>query len=346
MSLSVRFRILNTFIEQVYSSVPDLDIDAFNESVKTLTMEMEHQGDNIDNIKVSLLFEELIMLSKSPRLGLKLGGELPIIIFGPLLSLCQHCNNIRGVFEKTEEYAHIINPLAKYFSSEDDEYFYHEMKLPDEYVQYFPLISQLLCEKQYNLSMQLIRTLTGVDIKPAFAYSPFARDGEPDILEEYLECPVHFEHTHFAIAFHKEVMDIPVTTANALLLTLIEKSIINLPSYNRNSHSLSLLLKDNILNDIYSNDTNSSSIALSNISKNMNMSSRTLQRKLKEEGTSFQEILDNVRIEITKNCLLENETFTEIAYKLGFHTQSAFYTFFKKNFGCTPRAFLSHENAM
>ena len=339
MSLNVRFRILNTFIEQVYSSVPDLDVDAFNESVNTLTMEMECQGDHIDNVKVSTLFEELIMIAKSPRLGLKLGAELPITIFGPLLSLYQHCNNVRGIFEKTEEYAHVINPLAQYFNSEDDTYFYHEMKLPDEYVQYFPLISQLLYEKQYKLSMQLVRILTGVDIKPAFAYSYFARDGEPDILEEFLECPVHFKHTHFAIAFHKDVMDIPVTTANALLLSLIEKSIVNLPSYNRNTHSLTLLLKDNILNNI-----NSSNITLSSISKKMNMSSRTLQRKLKKEGTSYQEILDNVRIEITKNSLLENATFTEVAYKLGFHTQSAFYTFFKKYFGCTPREFLNHEH--
>ena len=73
------------------------------------------------------------------------------------------------------------------------------------------------------------------------------------------------------------------------------------------------------------------------IAKELNLSERSLQRKLKQQGTTFRTILDNVRemaaIQYIKNPV---NTMSDIAFLLGFSEQSAFSRAFKKWTGTSP----------
>ncbi|MGD2052795.1 MAG: AraC family transcriptional regulator ligand-binding domain-containing protein [Gammaproteobacteria bacterium] len=73
------------------------------------------------------------------------------------------------------------------------------------------------------------------------------------------------------------------------------------------------------------------------IARELNLSERSLQRKLKERGTSFRALLDNVRkmaaIQYIKNPV---NSMSDIAFLLGFSEQSAFSRAFKKWTGTSP----------
>lgn len=73
------------------------------------------------------------------------------------------------------------------------------------------------------------------------------------------------------------------------------------------------------------------------------MSDRTLQRKLFIENNSYQNILCNVRKDLALKYLAENISFVEIAFLLGFESQSAFNKFFKKNFEKQPSVFKKNK---
>ncbi|MDP2225855.1 MAG: AraC family transcriptional regulator [Moraxellaceae bacterium] len=63
----------------------------------------------------------------------------------------------------------------------------------------------------------------------------------------------------------------------------------------------------------------------------------TLRRKLKEEGTSFQSLLDDMRKELALGYMRDTQmNFGEIAYVLGFSTPGAFQRAFKRWTGETP----------
>jgi AraC-like DNA-binding protein len=67
------------------------------------------------------------------------------------------------------------------------------------------------------------------------------------------------------------------------------------------------------------------------------MSTRTLQRRLHELGLSFRDELENVRVEMAKNCLSSDElTLSDVASLLGYNDQSAFTNAFKRAVGLTP----------
>lgn len=72
----------------------------------------------------------------------------------------------------------------------------------------------------------------------------------------------------------------------------------------------------------------------------LNMSARTLRRRLEKEGTSYQRIKDNARRD-TAIALLSRQglTVSEVAEQVGFSDPSAFHRSFKKWTGLSPGAY-------
>lgn len=76
------------------------------------------------------------------------------------------------------------------------------------------------------------------------------------------------------------------------------------------------------------------------ISSALNMSAPTLRRRLKREGTTFQQLKDDARCEAAKLCLGRPElSINEVALQMGFTDPSAFHRSFKKWTGQTPGQF-------
>ena len=68
-----------------------------------------------------------------------------------------------------------------------------------------------------------------------------------------------------------------------------------------------------------------------------NITERQLQRKLKEQGTTFGELLDEVRLDLALRYLQDPRmTMVDIALSLGFSDQSNFVKAFKRWRGETP----------
>ena len=74
--------------------------------------------------------------------------------------------------------------------------------------------------------------------------------------------------------------------------------------------------------------------------KTLAMSSRSLQRRLAEEGTRYNDLLAEVRAEFAKRYLADGTiSASEVAYLIGFTEPPAFFKAFKRWTGMTPRAF-------
>jgi AraC-like DNA-binding protein len=87
------------------------------------------------------------------------------------------------------------------------------------------------------------------------------------------------------------------------------------------------------------------SLTLEAVAANFNMSVRSLQRKLKEEGITFLEIVDAVRMALAITYLRSgNYPVKDIAFALGYNEQTAFVRAFKRWTGKTPVAYKTTLN--
>lgn len=80
---------------------------------------------------------------------------------------------------------------------------------------------------------------------------------------------------------------------------------------------------------------------IEHIAKELAVSTRSLQRHLKDEHTSFRDVLEQTRLGIAKQLLRSQHGLGEIAFGLGFSDQSAFHRWFRRATGTTPGRFRS-----
>lgn len=81
--------------------------------------------------------------------------------------------------------------------------------------------------------------------------------------------------------------------------------------------------------------------------KALGQSPRSLRRKLKSAGTSYQTELDRLRLRFASRKLLHEQDLpiTQIAYQLGYSNVSDFGRAFKKWSGLSPRAYRARSEA-
>jgi len=78
------------------------------------------------------------------------------------------------------------------------------------------------------------------------------------------------------------------------------------------------------------------------VASHLNVSARTLQRRLQEEGATFKAIMDELRKDFAIAYLKRIDlSISEIAYLLSYSDSSAFTRSFKRWTGQSPKAFRS-----
>ncbi|MFL6445015.1 MAG: helix-turn-helix transcriptional regulator [Candidatus Sulfotelmatobacter sp.] len=77
--------------------------------------------------------------------------------------------------------------------------------------------------------------------------------------------------------------------------------------------------------------------AIQDLARELHLSTRTLQRRLTEQGISFQRVLDEARRELAHHYLLHSSReLNETAYLLGYEDANSFFRAFRQWEGTTP----------
>ncbi len=158
--------------------------------------------------------------------------------------------------------------------------------------------------------------------------------------ERIFEAPLLFGQGRNELIFDRKYLELPVFLADGEFLETLESYAQKVLDrlYPPNSWSEKVIRLQNEL-FVRGDKPNIEAVA-----RSLAVSSRKLQIKLKEEGTTYQNILDQVREALALNYLGKEEiTICDIAFLLGYSEQSAFNHAFKRWTGSTPGEYLKRE---
>lgn len=165
---------------------------------------------------------------------------------------------------------------------------------------------------------------------------------EPSYSDEFdlmFPCRHKFSQRYNRVSFSKKFLSLPITQDSETLTKFLHNAPESLLTQFRSDESVSAHVKRLLLH------RNGMVVELDNMSfddvaSELNMTTHTIRRRLKEEGNSFQEIKDSIRREQALT-LLENHSLSllSISEKLGFSETAAFNRAFKKWTGLTPGAY-------
>jgi AraC-like DNA-binding protein len=165
---------------------------------------------------------------------------------------------------------------------------------------------------------------------------------DPALLTDYTEvfgCEVLFNQPASGLRIKESELDVPLPQANEKLLEMLLEHATRLLAEITQHHRVSDQVKS-LLRLMLKQQTPSSTV----IAEKLGMSSRTLQRKLGEEGTHYSDVLNELRLELAlyylKNTQLNLES---IAYELGYAEARSFYRSFKQWTGRTAGSYRSDQ---
>lgn len=96
-------------------------------------------------------------------------------------------------------------------------------------------------------------------------------------------------------------------------------------------------LSQRVAHLLYADGSAGVSYTLDEVANKLNMSSRTISRRLREEGTGFRQVQLEVKVSMAKDLLEKNnKSIKSISFDCGFNSTAAFSRVFKKQIGCTP----------
>jgi AraC-like DNA-binding protein len=174
-----------------------------------------------------------------------------------------------------------------------------------------------------------MRELCGPNWNPASVLLQHSSPADVGPYHRFFKAPVYFDSDICALRFHSSWLEQPLKGANEVALLAAESRAIaaGRPAFSNSARrSLRTLL-------IYGR-TSGADLALS-----LAVHRRTLDRMLAVEGTTFQQVLDEVRFSVAKELLLQSRlAVADIAPALGFQDQVAFFRAFRRWAGTTPGA--------
>lgn len=168
---------------------------------------------------------------------------------------------------------------------------------------------------------------------------PHPAPRDPQVLRDYeafFGCPVQFNQREASLLLAADAMEQTLSLADPELHSRLEEHA----SLLLNKRVGSVALIDQVRGAVRGQLAQGRAPTREEIAEELGMSGRTLHRRLQEEGSSFRDILDAIRLQLAQQLLRESGLTVEaVAQRLGFQESQSFIRWFRPLAGMTPGEF-------
>ncbi|WP_353618752.1 AraC family transcriptional regulator ligand-binding domain-containing protein [Tropicibacter sp. R16_0] len=185
-----------------------------------------------------------------------------------------------------------------------------------------------------KLAHGLLSWLGGVETPIQEVRFAFARPGFAADYAVVFPCPVVFDASQTSILFDPRQFTRPIARSPAEASDFLERAPLDWIFTRSRAHTNSLRVRA----FLYGAEWRTSQLTDAAVA--LKMSPRTLNRRLKEEGTCFQDIKDALRRDIAIRALQQGtDSIEQIAYDTGFSAPANFHRAFRRWTNRTPRSY-------
>ncbi|MBI3345739.1 MAG: AraC family transcriptional regulator [Burkholderiales bacterium] len=274
-----------------------------------------------------------VRLCPSPGLGLLTGQRMHVSSYG-LYGYAMLCSNtMRQGFEMAMRYQDLGTPVMPVALFEDgDKAIWHLPNHTD--VEVLGLSAQeyaFFLDMQFAIHVTLIKDVMGPWCVPAEALYSLPMPNHAEQLARTLECPVRFGEGVNELRYPRAWLDRSPHMANPITAAQMSETCERLMAQ--------ILWQAGLTRRVYEELTRTPGrfANIETVASSLCMTSRTLRRKLSDEGTSFSELLARVRHALAQDYLrATNLSVEDIAAALGFSDASSFRHAFKRWSGKSP----------
>jgi AraC-like DNA-binding protein len=272
------------------------------------------------------LYRGIAEASNDPGFGLKLGNEERVERYDPIKITALSARSFRDAVERLARYKQLTCPEEIRLVQQGNECA----------VQFVWLLAHekepsLLVDVCFAWILSIGRRGTGRPVSPKGV--EFERTStHREMYEAHFHCPVKFKASRNALIFNKADMALSFVTHNADLLGIV-------------APQLEAELAEQLVQKTFTEQAKvilkwllaGQRPGIQDLARELHLSTRTLQRRLTEQGITFQRLLDEARRELARHYLLHSSReLNETAYLLGYEDANSFFRAFHHWEGTSP----------
>jgi AraC-like DNA-binding protein len=271
-----------------------------------------------------------VRLVPDPITPFLVGRKMHLSAYGMYGYALMCCVTLRDFFDEGVKYHRLATPLVVIEWREETGaaiWSFPRLTSPELSAD----LQRFLYEQQLVQHAVHLKDVAGPSCRPLKATLSYPEPAHADHYARFLECPVSFGAPACELHFDAGILDQPTQLAHKLTSTLMQATCERLIGQARTSTGAAGQVYQIVM------ATPGRLPTLTEVAAMVHMHERTLRRKLESEGTSFGEIVDEVRASLAVEYLRTTKMRTDdIAALVGFSDAANFRRAFRRWTGKAP----------
>lgn len=239
-------------------------------------------------------------------------------------------NTLLDAFERLVRYYRLISTAGEVILDQNDAQMKLWYKIPVPAGRAAPAS----LDAALAVFVQLCRMTKSPDFSPVRVELQRQAPANRDKFSAFFKAEVIYQSAENCLYFDLEELNQPLAMANPELARVNDQIVIDYLQRHDSSHSGNQV-RACIIDLLPSGPPSQETVA-----RALNLSARTLQRRLSSEALTYKQLLEDVRHSLAKQYLKEvGRSVSEVTYLLGFSEPSNFARAFKRWTGVSPAAF-------
>jgi AraC-like DNA-binding protein len=288
--------------------------------------------DDPDNIIThhnrSQLLQQCVNKTGCQHFGLLIGQKTGPSALGLVGFFMQHSPDLATALHSLVHYSHLHVRGAVIYLEKDNGSVFLGYSIFQSNIE----AHQQIEDGAVAIAFNILRQLCGPSWKPDEVHFSHQKPADSRAYKQFFNAPVKFDTEHSGLLFSAHWLQQAVVGANPELYRFLQKQI------DEFDHQSGDNFAEQVQRALHS-ALHTHQATADHIAELFSIHPRTLNRRLKSCGTSFQQLADQTRFEIAQQ-LLENSSIqlNQIAATLGYSDASAFSRSFRRWSGMTPAA--------
>ncbi|HNA20673.1 MAG TPA: AraC family transcriptional regulator ligand-binding domain-containing protein [Agitococcus sp.] len=276
------------------------------------------------------LLEEMQTLLHEPALGVKIGQCVQPQHTGVLAYLIMHCATLGEALLHFQRFQKLLHNMSDVLLTS------HQQALKLSWDLSLGASTQLSDEVFMSGLITFVKQMVqGMGLQPLALHFMHPAPCDPQLYQELIGCPVFFNAKQVSIDIPLEALSLTINSQNPYLLELLAKQAEAL--IDQSAHD-DLLLET--IRRFCAERLHQHVPTLDEVASTLNLSTRTLHRRLADRGLNFHHLLAETRFRLAKHYLSDPRLqLNQIALLLGYSEQSAFTRAFSAWAGISPQRF-------
>lgn len=284
-----------------------------------------------------LVCRNALRIAAKPELPFLVGERLHLSAYGMYGYALLCCLTVRDILDTTVKYHRLATPTLTIRWREEPGSLIWTFSVP-EFTSLHEDLTHFLLEQQLTQHITHLADLVGTSHELQKVCLPYPAPVHAKLYHDHFQCPVMFAQPECELHLDVAVLDMKPQLANRLTADMLKATCDRLIGESKTALQTSGKVYKVIAK------TPGRFPGMEEVAKLLNMTSRTLRRRLKDEGYSFSQISDDVRQSFAMEYLRTTDMTTEdIAPLVGFGDGANFRHAFKKWTGKTVGEFRRAE---